>query len=246
MKSSTPLKPHVAKSRPKYRLAIIIDDCGYNKLTLRELAALPLDLTFSFLPDGPYTQTLAPEVASAGRCVMLHLPMEPLNASKLSLEPNTLTPQMSESEIVSIVEEDLKKVGVASGVNNHMGSLATTDQHVCDTLARCLKGKRGPSGRQLFLVDSLTVPASTESLLGVAAARLRLPFFKRDVFLDDAPYARAMKRQAEQALELARTRGYAIMIGHCRPTTLEWLRANLDLFENSGVTVVGMDKLAYR
>lgn len=36
-----------ASPRPAHRLVIVIDDCGYNELILRELAALDLKLTYA-------------------------------------------------------------------------------------------------------------------------------------------------------------------------------------------------------
>ncbi len=234
-----------APPRPAHRLVIVIDDCGYNELILRELAALDLKLTYAFLPDGSCTPKMAAELSRAGHCIMLHMPMEPLASDKLALEPSTLRCGMDGEQLENLLELALAKVPQAEGLNNHMGSRATCDQQVTETLARFLRNRTGPSGNPLFLLDSMTTPSGSSSLMRAAALRFELPFRTRDVFLDDELDPEAMTRQAEEALEVAKNTGEAILIGHARRETLEWLRTNSKLFQESDVTLMGLTEAIY-
>lgn len=241
--SKQPVK--AAPPRPAHRLVIVIDDCGYNELILRELAALDLKLTYSFLPDGSCTPKMAAELSRAGHSIMLHMPMEPLASDKLALEPSTLRCGMAVEQLENVLEQAFAKVPQAEGLNNHMGSKATCDQQVTETLARFLRNRTGPSGKPLFLLDSMTTPSGSTSLMRAAALRFELPFRTRDVFLDDELDPEAMTRQAEKAIEIAKRDGEAILIGHARRETLEWLRINSKLFQESDVTLMSLTDAIY-
>ena len=56
-------------------VAIVIDDMGYNKKNCEALLALDLNLSFAFLPFGPYTAQQASRANRLGRDVLLHFPM---------------------------------------------------------------------------------------------------------------------------------------------------------------------------
>ena len=66
-----------AETRP--RIAIIIDDLGYQLAAGRRALELPGPIAFAVLPETPYGRRLAMLANEAGREVLLHLPLESVN-----------------------------------------------------------------------------------------------------------------------------------------------------------------------
>ncbi len=209
-------------------LALIIDDCGQWLSTERGFIALPIPLTLSVLPDVRYTRLIADEAAAAGKGVMLHLPMETI--SGLNPGPGKVTTEMTDSQIVSQVDDDLAQVPLAQGVNNHEGSRATQDTRVMRDVAETL-ARHG----KLFFVDSMTIG---DSVAGREARAAGLPTGSRDVFIDNRADVAATERQLLDAAAIARRNGSAIAIGHPRPTTLVAVRLLAPQLETEGVRFV--------
>lgn len=65
----------VPEKRP--RVAIIMDDLGYDIQAARALLKLGFPVTFSVLPNVPYAFSTASLAHENGREVLLHIPMEP-------------------------------------------------------------------------------------------------------------------------------------------------------------------------
>ncbi len=197
-------KPTTALGHPRSRVAVVIDDMGYNSPLGRQFIQFAANLSFSFLPDAPHTRELAEQAHQAGRVVLAHLPMEPKD-SVWKLGPLALRVADTAEEISRKTEEMLDAVPHAAGANNHMGSRFT---------------ENGPGMRRviavlhrhgLFFVDSFTTPTS----LGEATARqLKTPTARRHVFLDNDQEPEKICRQLDQLAAQARQRGYAIGIGH--------------------------------
>ena len=105
----------------------------------------------------------------------------------------------------------LQSVPYAAGVNNHQGSLATSNAHLMNELMPLLRA------HQLFFVDSRTT-AATVAYDSAQAARVPCAF--RNVpFLDDVQDVGAIHRQLEIAARDAQRKGSAIAIGHPHPAT---------------------------
>jgi Uncharacterized protein conserved in bacteria len=91
---------------------------------------------------------------NAGQEYILHLPLEPHNAAGQSLEKNTILTAMSEEETLDIMRNDMRSLPGISGINNHMGSLATEDERLMRRLMTELKRDN------LYFLDSYTSNAS--------------------------------------------------------------------------------------
>lgn len=109
----------------KGRIAIVIDDWGYNLDNLYLLDEIKYPFTASVLPRLDYSKAVAAELHRRGVQIILHLPMEP--HEKYRLEKNTILASMGEQAIINIVGQDLADIHYASGVSNHMGSKSTED-----------------------------------------------------------------------------------------------------------------------
>ncbi len=211
----------------KPRLAIIIDDLGYNLPLGKRTVNLPAPLTVAVLPLTPHGRELAELARRKNKEVMLHIPMS--NHHQYPLGKGALTTSMERTEFVATLRRGLADIPHVKGVNNHMGSLLTERTEPMRWLMHELKA------RQLYFVDSRT-SVRTQAL--IEAERLQLPSRRRDVFLDDTRDRNAIQRQLLLALKKARTRGSAIAIGHPYPETLDVLEQLPGLLDRMGIELV--------
>ncbi len=220
------------------RLAIVIDDLGYDRAAAEAVFRIELPLTLAVLPHLPYSAATAEEAYRRGFPVLLHLPMESAEpgAKRESIE---LHAGMTQEEAARMVAAMLETVPHAVGVNNHQGSRATADPALMAALMPVLR-ERG-----LFFIDSRTTAESQAYRL---ARHAGVPAAYRTVFLDDTPARpsrarEATLRQLHLAVDEARRQGWAIAIGHPHPSTLEALREFLPGLEAQGVQLVFVSEL---
>jgi polysaccharide deacetylase 2 family uncharacterized protein YibQ len=217
------------------RLAIIIDDLGSDRTAAEAIFALPYPLTISVLPNHEHSVEIATEAHRRGFQVMLHLPMQ--SVANETPEAQELHPGMSASEVGALVDQFLKNVPDAAGVNNHQGSQATADATLMDELMPVLRDRR------LFYVDSRTTAATvaydTAQDFGDRSAFRNVPF------LDDITEVAAVRKQLEVALRGAREKGEAVAIGHPHRATLQALRDVLPQAKAQGVRLVPASELAH-
>jgi hypothetical protein len=185
-------------------VAIIIDDMGNNRPLGRQFLDLEPRLSFSFLPQAPFTAELAQQAFAAGRDILVHLPMEP-KEKKWQLEPDTLLVTDNPDQIRDKIEGMLAATPHATGASNHMGSRFCEDGSRMRVVIETLKA------RSFFFVDSFTSPESQ----GLATARrLHLSSARRHLFLDNDQDTAAICRQLDLLAHLAHRQGQAIGIGH--------------------------------
>ncbi len=216
----------------KGRIAIVIDDWGYNLNNLETAAQIRYPLTVSVLPNLAYSGKVAEKLHSLGFEVILHLPMEPKELYRL--EKNTIMVSMDEAAINRIIEEGLASLVYARGVSNHMGSLATQDARTMAIIFKELKS------RHLYFLDSLV---STKSICALLTKKLGLGFARRDIFLDNTEDPQYIKGQIDKLKARARVNGKAIGIGHDRGHTLEVLKEVMPHIEEEGYKLVFVSEL---
>ena len=221
------------RGRENARLAIIIDDLGYDRAAADSLLALGFPLTVSVLPHLPLSSEVAEETYRRGDEVMLHLPMQS-ERETAKTEEVELCVGMNAKQVDSALAGMLETVPHAVGVNNHQGSRATADPALMAALMPELR-RRG-----LFFVDSRTLASTvaydTAERFGVRAA-------SRKVFLDDSARPQAILRQLELAARDAERDGSAIAIGHPRPDTIAALAEGLPRVESRGIRLVFVSEL---
>lgn len=195
-------------------VAIIIDDMGYHEKIGRGLLALPMDITFSFLPAAPHASELEEKAFQSGRVVLLHQPMQP-QSKKYDPGPGALLIGQSKDEQRRRFIANVRAVPHAVGVNNHMGSLYTEDRESMDSFMQLVK-EQG-----LFFVDSFT---SAGSQAMAAANAVGVPAVKRHIFLDNVRTQDKVCRQLDKLVQSAEENGWAVGIGHPTAATLAGLR----------------------
>jgi polysaccharide deacetylase 2 family uncharacterized protein YibQ len=133
-----------------------------------------------------------------------------------------------------IVEEDLNQLPTIEGVNNHMGSKATQDRALMTLIFKKVKK------RHLFFVDSVT---ARNTVCARLADEMKLPFARRNVFLDDINTHEAILEQINALAWFARRHGYAVAIGHDRHLTMQVLKEEIPKLEAQGFTIVSIKDL---
>lgn len=207
-----PAPPPSPARRP--RVALIIDDLGYDYKLAEKFLSLDGPFTYSILPHSPHGREIANAASLGGFEVMLHLPMEPYEYPKVDPGPGALLSSMSPDERISVLKENLAAVPFISGVNNHMGSKMTANSSHMNQVLSIIK-KRG-----LFYVDSLT----THNSKAKSSARLfQVPFAQRDIFIDHDPRPEAIRSRIEHLVRIAEMNGHAIGIAHPYEATYETL-----------------------
>lgn len=215
----------------KPKIAVLIDDWGYKEAALPYLATIKQPFTVAILPDLAWSKKVAEKAAAEKKSVIIHMPMQP--QKNMPVEKGTVKVSMGEDEIDKLVLSAISGAPGAVGLNNHEGSLATEKQDTMNALMKVLKLKN------MFFVDSLTTPKT------VAMAKAKengVLSMKRDIFLDNEKKAAYIKSQFEKLKKVAKSRGYAVGIGHAIPETLKVLSEVMPEAEAQGYefVLVGM------
>jgi uncharacterized protein len=217
------------------RLAIILDDVSSDSAAVDTIFSLRYPLTLSILPNHPRSTEIAQDAHRRGYQVMLHLPMEAVGNEKSEIQE--LRPGMSQPDIAHAVAAMLGTVPYAAGVNNHQGSLATSNPQLMAELMPVLRE------HQLFFIDSRTTAATVAY---DAAKNAGVPCAFRNVpFLDDVQDVSAVRRQLEIAAKDAHQKGQAVAIGHPHPATLRALAEFLPQAQSQGIHLVHASDLVH-
>lgn len=215
------------KTQSPAKLAIIIDDIGYNATQGRLLTEMPFPLTLAVLPFTPHGKELAELGHQQQKEIMLHAPMS--NEQHLALGPGGLISGVTQDKLIQILDNNLQNIPHVKGVNNHMGSQLTQDAITMGWVMEYL------NKRQLYFIDSRTT-AKTQALNQAKA--IGLPSRKRDVFLDNQTDRAHITQQLNLAIQYAKERGSAVAIGHPYPATVRVLKNAKTLAEQHGVELV--------
>lgn len=200
------------KERPK--VAIIIDDLGYDHYIAQKFAELEPKLTFSVIPHTPFQKKVAETVRKNGGELMLHIPMEPNEYPDIDPGPGALLTSMEPDQLIAQLKLNLDTISDARGINGHMGSKMTANSEQMYQILTVLKQ------RNLYFVDSLT---TSDSVCKPSAALLKVPFAQRDVFIDHFLEPEFMQNQVHRLIKTAKMNGEAIGIAHPHKATLEIL-----------------------
>lgn len=219
LKPRTKLAPKpILPSNTLPKVAIIIDDIGYDKYIVNKFIRLDAPLTFSMLPFSPFEKEISRAAQRKKIEIMLHLPMEPTEYPLVNPGPGALLSSMSADALIDQLRKNIRSVSNIKGVNNHMGSKMTQNSNQINQVFSILK-KEG-----LYFIDSRTTP---KTLCRASARLLQVPFAERDIFLDHVPTADFIEGQLKKLVHTARQQGYAIGIGHPHPETHRVLKKML-------------------
>ena len=217
---------------PPIPLAFVVDDAGHSIADAEAYLRFPGKLTVAVLPQLEFSAQVVERGMQAGKEVILHLPMEPNGSSDPG--PGAIRVGYDQPDVIGLLERHFRSV-VTRGVNNHMGSRATADPLIMDTLMAYLKR----TGR--FFLDSRTTP---DTVAEEAAVRHGVPFLSRDVFLDVSVDEATVSSAIDRGMAIAREQGSAILIGHVtNRVVLSVLERRLAEIERAGFELVYLSEL---
>jgi hypothetical protein len=220
--------PKKAKPSSGHRgdIVLIIDDLGFDGQPLERLMALDPNINAAILPNGTRAAEFAKRLHARGFEVLCHLPMQP--RGKETPGRNAILTSMSDEEIAKLTRENIEAIPHARGVNNHMGSLATSDRRVMASVIGAI-----PEG--MYFIDSRTAGGSVASDV---AREMNVRTATRHIFLDDTPSEAAVRRQLSELAAAARKNGVAIGIGHPYAVTMRVLADELPELRAEGFRLV--------
>jgi hypothetical protein len=161
--------------------------------------------------------------------IIVHLPMQPKDPANHHPRDQFVLLDSSPAEIAALIRNSQAEIPYARGLNNHMGSLITSDPQAMRRVLELVK-KAG-----LFFIDSKT----DVKTVGFGLAReMKIKTTIRDVFLDDEQNYDYSSAQIRRALELARQNGHALAIGHPFASTLAALRDAVPWLRQQNVEIV--------
>ncbi|MBN2790270.1 MAG: divergent polysaccharide deacetylase family protein [Candidatus Delongbacteria bacterium] len=197
------------------RMAIVIDDLGdqWGPEFIQGLLEFPKPITLSIFPDHWASSRTAKAAKEKNKEVMIHLPMEPMKGS-IEKENIKITTDMDRVTIDSMLTRAIKLIPEAKGMNNHMGSKATSDYEIMDMFFDVFKDKG------MFFVDSKTTPNSYCSLM---AEYYSVPIFEAKLFLDNSNDPEDIENMFRQATNHVADGSDILIIGHARINTYKTL-----------------------
>lgn len=222
-----------SQNHPAPKIALIIDDIGYNRSLAWQFVALNEILTFSILPQVSYSQEFAFELNALGYEVMLHQPMEPYNHG-CDPGPGALFVGDNAQHIEKILQTNIRSIPFAKGVNNHMGSKFTASPNEIGAALKVIRS----SG--MFFVDSYT---SSHSLAHATARRYHMLTAHRNVFLDNVREESAVMSQLAHLQKHAMQYGRAVGIGHPFPVTARAIGRFAKRLKKSNVSLVPVSEI---
>lgn len=187
------------------RIAIIIDDVGYQSENIDEFLNFKGKLTFSILPFLENSSSYARKINIMGFEVMIHIPMDPVDNRNHNPGPGAILRYDSPDIIKYKLEKMVDNIPSAKGANNHMGSYITAREIQIKAVLTYLQK------RKLYFIDSLTTPKSLGYEIG---SDLGMRVSKRDVFIDNEDDYNKILLQLNKLKQIAKKRGYAVGIGH--------------------------------
>jgi len=213
----------------KPKLVIIIDDVHTLK-QVKAINKLGMKVTPSIFP--PYKLAKKSHLLSKQlNHYMVHLPMES-GSKQFNKQAKTLLRSFTDEQIVDRVMEIRQLFPKAKYINNHTGSVFTSDYKAMKKLYIALKLEG------FVFVDSYT--ASTSKVPQIAH-ELGDAYVRRDVFIDNTHTVQSIHKQLKIAVQKAKKNGYAVAIGHPHKTTIKALASAKQILKE--VDLVYIDEI---
>lgn len=208
----------------KPKVAILLDDAGAHLNNMDKISQLNKNITIAFLPYFPNVSRIANRIRKMGFPVILHLPLEPFDKSKMQNQTFLLTDDRYEvlkTKVDLFMDQFFPSV---SGCNSHMGSKFTSSTEAMERLALIIKQKN------LFFIDSRT---SSTSVAYSIMRKNNIPTFQKSLFLDNEDDYEYIKEKLNQGINIATEKNKALLIGHItKENTIDVLINSLLQYNN--------------
>ena len=214
-------------------LAIVVDDGGNDLVMAKKIASFDMPMTWAILPYSRYATETASVAKDSDIPYLLHLPMQ----AEIDKDPKEylVGKNMDRQMIREVTSKALDSLPFPIGINNHRGSLATSDW---DTMVPVIDILRE---RDLCFLDSRT---SGKSVAYEAAKAAGITAFRNRGFLDGTPDKDSIRARFDQIVKTAVKRGDMIVICHFRPATLLFLEGLDREYRDLPVRLVTLPEMA--
>ncbi|MCZ8513316.1 divergent polysaccharide deacetylase family protein [Paenibacillus filicis] len=220
------------------KIAIVIDDFGNGLSGTEEMMELGVPFTAAVMPFLSTSKRDAEWAHKLGNDVLVHLPMEPNKGKPEWLGPGAIFTKLSDEEVRKRVEAAIDNVPYAVGINNHMGSRATSDERVMRIILTVCKE------RNLLFLDSRT---THKSVIGQLAKELGVRTVSNNIFMDDVYTRGHIAKQALKVQKLVKDNAETVVIGHVGAPgkiTSEVLKQSVPVIRQLGGQFVKISELA--
>ena len=218
----TAASPYASKPR-RPRVAIVMDDLLYPPARYEVIFHVPVSLNFAVIPGFASSRADAARAHEIGQEVLVHMPME-THRHDMSRYTVRVMRAMNKPEIQLMIERAFHDVPYARGINNHVGSDATSDGRLMDKFMQCYRAVNREHRSERYFLDSRTIGNSRTQPY---AREQHIVFYHRDVFLDGQIDPDYIRGQLRLLVTIARAHGSAVGIGHVRKETMEVLAREL-------------------
>ncbi len=186
------------------QLIFVFDDGGQNLAHLKPFLQLPFPITVAVLPQIAHSVESAAQVRASGNEVILHQPMQSVNAN-VNPGPGAIKPEMSDEQIKTILFNNINEIAPIAGMNNHEGSGITADAEKMAVILQMA------SEEGIYFLDSRT---NVETKVPYVAREMGYSYYERNIFLDNEKTEANALKELKKGLDLANKNGSVIMIGH--------------------------------
>lgn len=218
------------------KVAIVLDDWGYNINNLPALNEIGVPMTLAILPHLRFSAQISSSLAGKNYEIILHMPMEAHNHT-IRAEGKTIYTSMTDEDVRETLKGAIASIPNLKGISNHMGSKATEDPRVMKVIMEELQKEK------LYFLDSIV---TSQSVAEEISRQVGISFAKRSVFLDNHLDAEYIKGQLLKAAEKAERNGSVIAIGHDRGVTLKVIQEVAPKLKEEGIQFVYVSQLIRR
>lgn len=223
-------------------MAIIIDDFGgYERDGVEAMLQIDAPLTCAVIPFVDNTKQDSERASESGHEVILHMPMEShVRLPESWYGPIYIKNSDGKAEVTQKLDECIKEVPMAKGVNIHIGSGVSQNKELMENIITHLKSKN------MYFCDSRTHLRTQGEQAAHASGQA---YLGRDVFLEphgEKSYNSAVKYLLEGA-KIALEKGYSVAIGHVGreggEQTAKAIADTLPKIKEMGVKIVPLSKI---
>ena len=237
---STTAYPNTVTTPKEVYIAIIIDDFGNGTKDVDDMLALEIPFTGAIIPGQINSVEHMEKLQQLGKGIIIHMPMEAKGHKKAWNTEFSIYTGLNEEQVRERTKLAIGELSAASGLNNHMGSVATANKNIMKQVIETV------NEHDLLMIDSVT---TSKSKIKEVCEELGLNHFRRDVFLDDKSKSTTsfVEKRMNQAMEVAKEQGYAIAIGHVGPSggmnTVQGIKNMVPQLQEQGAKFVTIDEL---
>ncbi len=218
-------------------IAIVVDDFGtIGGELLNGFFALDRAVSFAIMPGQNHSALTMQKAQQQGREALIHVPMEPIGYPGVDPGPEAILVRMTEAEIERMLHRFINQLPYCKGINNHMGSLATSDEQTMERVMKVLREK----GK--YFLDSRT---TNVSVAYQTAQKAHIPAYQNRIFLDAPDISDAtFNAKIQQIITMSQANPNLIAITHCHNRDkLIYLRRFIQRLEAEGFNLVPVSAL---